>query len=245
MSTVKKNDPLAAAPGNLPARPMSNPGEVRDGIADATVPGSAEPVQTEREDADLADVGAAAKGDPQAFERLVLKYQDKIFNLAYRLLASREEAEELTQEIFLKVYRQVRSFRGDSLFSTWLYQVASNHCKNRLKYLQRRKQGLHDSLDAPIQTEEGQVERSIPDNTKIPETLVAGKELQRLVSEKIATLPEDYRMVVVLRDIQGLSYEEIAEITGTVEGTVKSRLHRARMELKERLKKYFDPSMLE
>ena len=196
-------------------------------------------------DPDTLDLDAFRGGDARAFERLVLKYQDRIFNLAYRLLNHREEAQELTQEIFLKVYRQVGSFRGDSLFSTWLFQVASNHCKNRLKYLQRRRQHLHDSLDAPIETEEGQVERAIPDFSRIPEDEVARAQIQKLVSDQIATLPEDYRMVIVLRDIQGLSYEEIAQILHTAEGTVKSRLHRARLELKERLKPFFDRSLIE
>lgn len=200
---------------------------------------------TPRIDPDLSDIAAVQDGDGPAFERLVVKYQNRIFNLAFRMLNQREEAEELAQEIFLKVYRQLSSFRGDSLFSTWLYQVASNHCKNRIKYLQRRKQNLHDSIDKPIQTEEGQVERSIPDSSRVPEDLVDRKQIQNLVAEKIATLPENYREVVILRDIQGLSYEEIAKITGTAEGTVKSRLHRARQELKERLKPYFDSSMIE
>jgi RNA polymerase sigma-70 factor (ECF subfamily) len=197
------------------------------------------------EDPDRAEIAAFRGGDVKAFERLVIKYQDRIYNLAYRMVHRREEAEELAQEVFLKAYRQLGGFRGDSLFSTWLFQVAANHCKNRLKYLQRRKAHLHDSLDAPIETEDGQVERTIPDVSRVPEDEVARAQIQKLVSDQIATLPEDYRMVIVLRDIQGMSYEEIARVLNTAEGTVKSRLHRARMELKERLKPYFDPSMIE
>ena len=238
MANSNKNRTL----GNNSGGPLSK----QDGPPESGSPGdpsSERPGKTA--DPDAAEIEAFRGGDVRAFERLVLKYQDRIFNLSYRLLNQREEAQELTQEVFLKVYRQVGSFRGEALFSTWLFQVASNHCKNRLKYLQRRRYQLHDSLDAPIETEDGQVERTIPDFSHVPEDEVARAQIQKLVSDKIATLPEDYRVVIVLRDIQGMSYEEIAEVLRTAEGTVKSRLHRARMELKERLKPFFDPSMIE
>jgi RNA polymerase sigma-70 factor (ECF subfamily) len=224
---------------NLSGAALSNP----DGSTKTVESRNSGTARTE--DPDRAEIEAFRGGDVKAFERLVIKYQDRIYNLAYRMVHRREEAEELSQEIFLKTYRQLAGFRGDSLFSTWLFQVAANHCKNRLKYLQRRKTQLHDSLDAPIETEDGQVERTIPDFSRVPEDEVARAQIQRLVSGQIATLPEDYRMVIVLRDIQGMSYEEIAQVLHTAEGTVKSRLHRARMELKERLKPYFDPSMIE
>ena len=225
---------------------MSNNNEGKEARADGPTPRAPDPEDQKRStDQDRADVRSFLEGDVRAFERLMVKYQDKVFNLAYRFLNSREEAEELSQEIFLKVYRQLKSFRGDALFSTWLFQVASNHCKNRLKYLQRRRRHLHESLDAPIETRDGQMERAIPDESLVPETLVGRMQIKRLVTEKIATLPEDYRIVLILRDIQGLSYQEISESTGTAEGTVKSRLHRARMELRKRLKPFFDPSMIE
>jgi RNA polymerase sigma-70 factor (ECF subfamily) len=196
-------------------------------------------------DPDAEDVAAFRGGDERAFARLVVKYQTRVFNVAYRMLNRREEAEELAQEIFLQVYRQGSSFRGDSLFSTWLFQVALNLCRNRLKYLKRRRAQLHDSLDQPIETSEGRIPRSIPDASHLPEDEVARAQLRRLCAEQIAELPDEYREIIILRDINGLSYEEIAEILSLAEGTVKSRLHRARMELRERLLPHCDRSLIE
>ena len=163
------------------------------------------------------------------------RHQAKVFNLAFRFLNSKEEAEDLTQEIFLKVYRKIGGFRGDARFSTWIFQIAANHCRNRLKYLQRRGRGRHDSLDETRDEGDGVRQRQMPDLTKIPQDLVEREQIKQIVTTEISHLPEEYRTVIILRDIQGFSYEEIAKITGALEGTVKSRLHRARMELKDRL----------
>jgi len=200
---------------------------------------TSEAISTEGE-ADRELVDRFLAGEKEAFEGLMLRYQAKIFNLSYRFMNDRQEAEELTQEVFFKVYRKLSGFRGDAKFSTWLFQVAVNHCRNRLKYLQRRKRQQHESLDQTLNTPEGEVQRQVPDETRIPEDLLQRRQTQQIVADKISTLPEEYRTVIVLRDIQGLSYEEIAQITGTVEGTVKSRLHRARNELRERLQFLFN-----
>ena len=191
-------------------------------------------------DPDAEDVTGFRSGSESAFERLVAKYHTRVFNMAYRMLNRREEAEDLTQEIFLQVFRQGSSFRGDSLFSTWLFRVAVNSCHNRMKYLKRRRAQLHVSLDQPIETADGTIARTVPDSSSVPDEELARARLRRLCAEQIAELRDEHREIIVLRDIQGMSYEEIAEILHLAEGTVKSRLHRARMELKERLAPYLD-----
>ncbi len=182
-------------------------------------------------------VEAARKGQTEAFERLVLTYQQKVFNLVFRLLGEREEAEDLTQEIFLNVFKHIKEFRGDSQFSTWLYQVTLNHCRNRLTYLRRRFHYSMESLDDPVQAEEGEVGRELPDEGEIPEDTLYRRQVRRLIQKALRLLRDEYREIVVLRDIQELSYQEIGQILGLPEGTIKSRLHRARWELKELLAK--------
>lgn len=175
----------------------------------------------------------AQDGDTESFERIVLAYQQKVFNLAYRLLGEREEAEDLTQEVFINVFRHIGEFRGESQFSTWIYQVTTNHCRNRLKYLRRRFHHATESIDDPVSTEEGEMGKDIPDEGEIPEDRVYRRQVQELVQIALGRLRQEYREAVVLRDIQNLSYQEISEILGIPEGTIKSRLHRARWELKE------------
>ncbi len=197
----------------------------------------AEPVNSQsRTDPDAEAVRRVISGEKEAFETLVARYEVKIFNVCYRMLGSQEEARELTQDIFLKAFRKIKGFRGDSKFSTWLFQVAVNHCRNRLKYLKRRRYYDTDSTDEPIHGAQGEIERQLPDNARRPDVLSERAVMKRILHEAIQALSEDFRTAIILRDIQGLSYEEIAEVTGIPEGTVKSRIHRARMEHKERLK---------
>jgi len=178
-------------------------------------------------------IESAKKGDIESFERIVLAYQQKVYNLAYRLLGEREEAEDLSQEVFINVFRHLPRFRGDSQFSTWIYQVTLNHCRNRLKYLKRRYHHATESLDDPIVTAEGEIEKHLPYEGDAPEDALYRQQVQKVVQVALQELREDYREVIVFRDIQELSYQEISEILGLPEGTVKSRLHRARWELKE------------
>jgi RNA polymerase sigma-70 factor, ECF subfamily len=177
--------------------------------------------------------------DERAFRDLVEQYQDRVFSLILRMIGSREEAEDVAQEVFVTVFKSIEQFRGDAKLSTWLYRVAINHCKNRVKYLARRHDRSTGALDevaervaaaqggSPIAS--GEIAR--------PDRALEGAELGRLVQAAIASLEEDHRLVVVLRDIEELSYEDICAITGLPEGTVKSRLHRARLALKEKLAK--------
>ncbi len=165
--------------------------------------------------------------DPSAFELLVKLHQDRIFDFCYRMLGDREETVEIVQEIFLSVHQHVDKFREDSKLTTWLYRVSKNHCLNRLKYLKRRGHGRSDEFgdvsEAALTSAAGQPMQ--------PDAALEGARDRALVQRAIAELDEDQRMLVALRDIEGLTYEEIMQITDLAEGTVKSRLHRAREKL--------------
>lgn len=176
-----------------------------------------------------------ANRDTRAFELLVKRYQGPVFNFVFRMLGNREEAEDLAQEVFVKVFKKIDSFRGESSLSTWIYRVASNMCKNRQQYLGRRyhnrpsKNGLEEgSLNEDNSyCTTGRISR--------PDELVEGYQMEQLLQKAISELEEEPRLILILRDIQGLSYDDIASIVGLPLGTVKSRLHRARMSLKEKI----------
>ena len=189
------------------------------------------PVNDEDRDA----VERSVQGNREAFDLLVEKYYKKIYNLAYRFVGDREEANDLAQEIFTAAYKNLKKFRGDAKFSTWLFQIASNRGKNKFKYLKcsgyfaKRRQIDEEDRDS--------LWSGIRDHSTNPETLLAGKQIQRIVQKAIDELEADHKEIVILRDIEGFSYEEIAQILNIAEGTAKSRLHRARMVVKEKLKK--------
>ena len=176
--------------------------------------------------------------DGQAFRELVDTYRDQVFNLTYRMLGNREEAEDITQEVFVTVFKAIDSFRGDSKFSTWLYRITANHCKNRIKYLARRHQLAKAEFDERISRDSAAAATTVPNQAKRPDQALEGALLDQLVQRVIATLEEDHRILIVLRDIEELTYEEICEITELPVGTVKSRLHRARMALRKKLAKH-------
>jgi RNA polymerase sigma-70 factor (ECF subfamily) len=178
--------------------------------------------------------------DERAFREMVETYQDRVFNLLFRMIGGREEAEDLAQEVFVTVFKSIDQFRGESKLSTWLYRVAANHCKNRIKYLARRHDRTTGVLDEAAEREAA-AQGGAPvaaGRIEAPDRAVEGAEMERIVQRAIAELDEDHRLVVVLRDIEELAYEEICVITGLPEGTVKSRLHRARLALKEKLEKH-------
>lgn len=168
--------------------------------------------------------------DQRAFAELVRTHQDRVFDLCVRMLNDREEALDVAQEVFVALHGALGQFRGDSRLSTWIFKVAKNHCLNRLKYLGRRQKGKTDELsDVP----EGEL--AAHQTHPSPQEALLGKEQQVRVQKAIAQLPEEQRLLVILRDIEGLSYDEIVQITDQPEGTVKSRLHRARLALGELL----------
>jgi len=175
-------------------------------------------------------------GDNRAYEELVYRYQRRIYNVALRFLRVPEEAEEVTQEIFVKVYKSLRNFRGDAKFSTWLHMVAINHCKNRLKYLKRRHYFDSQSVDPPPADSEDAPQKQYVSDNPGPSEQLQSAEVQMAVRRAIDQLGDEHRQVIILRDLQGFSYEEIAEITKQAVGTVKSRIHRARLELADKLR---------
>jgi RNA polymerase sigma-70 factor, ECF subfamily len=176
-------------------------------------------------------------GDPRAFAEMVLQSQKKVFNIAYRMLGNLEEAKDLAQEVFISVFDSIKDLREEIRFDAWLTQITLNHCRNRWKYLKRRQYFNSDSLDDPIETEEGDLPRDVYDPSDNPETLYEKKLIQQLIQRGLQKLKEDQRELVVLRDLQGFSYEEMGELLGLPEGTIKSRLHRARMDLRRVLER--------
>jgi RNA polymerase sigma-70 factor (ECF subfamily) len=176
--------------------------------------------------------------DERAFRELLELHRDRVYNITYRMLGNRAEAEDVAQEVFIIVFKTIDQFREQSKFSTWLYRVAVNHCKNRIKYLARRHDRDRDELDETSHQANGAVGGSTPARAAQPDRALEGAQMEKLLQDAIGNLDDDHRVVVVLRDVEDLSIEEICEITGLPEGTVKSRLHRARSALKEKLEKY-------
>lgn len=173
--------------------------------------------------------------DERAFRAIVEEHRDRIFNLTYRMLGSREEAEDISQEVFITVFKSIDSFRGDSKFSTWLYRIAINHCKNRIKYLSRRHERSQDPYDELSNASHAVGGTTAPTPPARPDTHLEGVELERIMQHCIASLDEEHRVLIVLRDVEDLAYDEITSITGLPSGTVKSRLHRARNALRKKL----------
>jgi len=177
-------------------------------------------------------------GDQRAFAEMVLQSQKKVFNIAYRMLGNSEEAKDLAQDVFVSVFNSIKHLREEIKFDSWLTQITLNHCRNRWKYLKRRQYFNSDSLDDPVEAEDGDVPRAIYDPSDNPETLYEKKMIQELVQRGLQKLKEDQRELLVLRDLQGFSYEEMCKLLGLPEGTIKSKLHRARMDLKQVLERF-------
>lgn len=180
------------------------------------------------DDEDREWVLAFQSGRQEGFNRLVLKHKDRIFSLCRRMLGDRDEAEDTAQETFVRVFHGLGEFRREAKFSTWLYRIAVNACKNKLESKPFREARSHRGLDAA-------------DSDGAPSAPSPAQELEakgrwQCIEAAIARLDEDQRILVVLRDVEGRSYEEIAEATGLNPGTVKSRLNRGRRQLQEWLK---------
>lgn len=171
--------------------------------------------------------------DEKAFREIVEEHGDRIYNLTYRMLGNREEAEDVSQEVFITVFKSIDSFRGDSKLSTWLYRIAVNHCKNRIKYLARRHDRDQSEYEEELMREHAAGAATAPNPAPRPDKQLEGVELEQIMQRCIALLEEEHRLVIVLRDVEDLSYEEICAITNLPTGTVKSRLHRARLALKK------------
>lgn len=177
-------------------------------------------------------IDRALSGDQRAYSDLVNKYRDLIFNLIYRMIGNREEAEDLVQEIFIKAFSALPTFNEQYAFSTWLYKIAVNHCIDTL----RKKKLPTLPLDKPISFKDKELRREYPDLSPSPEGKLISKERTEIIQKAIHSLPEKYRSVILLRHTEEKSYEEISTILNIPIGTVKARLFRARELLKKKLK---------
>ena len=184
-------------------------------------------------------VERALDGDIAGFEKLVTRYQNKIMGYVGRMTnGDREEAEDITQEAFIKAYRSLDSFRGQASFSTWLYKIATNLCIDRARTKKRRPHQAY-SLDEPMdKEEEGGGGREIADSRFEPSRGVERDELRTLVRQTVGEMPEKQRQVLIMCDLQGMPYEDIAAALDIPLGTVKSRIFHARADLARRLKPY-------
>lgn len=185
---------------------------------------------------------AAATTDDEdralTFEEIVSKYEKKIFNLILRQISDREEAEDLTQETFLNAYKSFPTFRGDCKVHTWLCQIALNQCKNRFRQRDRRRVVEGPSLDAPAGTDEAVRPLEIADWEQSPQDVLIRNETYRYVLKAIDSLPDEYRQVIILCDLQHMTYLQIAEITGLSLEAVKTRIHRGRLMLRRKVEAY-------
>ncbi len=174
------------------------------------------------------------------FEEVVERYHGKVFQLVYRYTGDYEEACDLTQDTFVRAYGAWNEFRGDSQIYTWLYRIAINLCHNQQKKLQRRRRVESVSLDAPIEegSNEGWSSQRVADERPLPLQVLESAELRVRLHEALAQLPDNYRTVIVLRDIEGLTYEEIARITDSTLEAIKSRLFRARNAIRRLMEPY-------
>jgi RNA polymerase sigma-70 factor, ECF subfamily len=185
---------------------------------------------------ELALVQAAKAGDVSAFEQLVKRYDRNVFRIAQHITQNREDAEDVVQDAFLKAYENLEQFQGQSKFYTWLVRIAVNEA---LMKLRRRRPERMVSLDEEVKTEEDSIPREVADWSPNPEQLYSQSELRDILSKTIQGLPPSFRTVFVLRDVEGLSTEETAEALDLSIPAVKSRLLRARLQLRERLNRYF------
>lgn len=178
-------------------------------------------------------------GNLNAFEQLIALYENKVYGLSLRLTGNHDDAQDLAQEAFIRLYKSLHSFRGQSAFSTWFYRIIANLWSNELR---KRTKQRTVSLDTPVLTNDGQLQRSVASEVADgPEDLLSEKEDRETVWQAINSLSEEHRNVIILREIYDLSYEEIANALDCSEGTVKSRLNRARKNLVQLLSDRFSP----
>ncbi len=189
------------------------------------------------QDPDAALVSSSQKGDLGAFEALVARHEKRMLNIAFRLIGNLDDACEVVQDAFLSAYQGIRTFRGDAKFATWLTTITLNLSKNRLKQMKSLQSRVSYCLDDPAWTEDCNVIADPP--SKGPSALdrLENQDVRNRVQDCIKALDQDYREVMVLRDLQDFSYDEIGNMLGLREGTVKSRLSRARNAVKDCLKK--------
>lgn len=187
---------------------------------------------------DSAVVSAFLGGEERAFTELVERYQTRLLNFVYRTIGDREKAEDLVQEVFIRVYRHLHRFDRSKKFSTWTYTIASNLAKNELRNRSRNPLVLFQTVQRNLQDDDRPLQFEDPNSR--PDDMYRRRHLRQIVEETVAKLPEHHRNVFILRELEGKSYEEIAEITECNLGTVKSRLNRARNSFAEIIAPYVD-----
>ena len=181
-------------------------------------------------EADLIQQSCA--GNMDAFEQLILQYERRVYTIAYKYMGNHEDASDMAQEAIIKAYQSIGSFRGDAAFGTWLGKITANQCLDELR---KRKKQQTTSLEDTLELEEGSVKKEIESLAATPEEHAIRQETASYMQMLIGELKEEYRAVVILRELEGYSYEEIADILSCSLGTVKSRISRARLYLKERI----------
>jgi len=179
------------------------------------------------------------QGDSAAFGELVSRYQDRIYTVCLRQLGDRVLAEEVAQDVFFSAFRAIGNFRGEARLSTWLFRIAINQCKNKRLYNHRRAHGRHEPLEGEPHPDRPARELAHPDRG--PDAGVHRSEAERIVAEALQELDPEYRSIIILRDVEDLAYEDIADALDIAKGTVKSRLHRARTQLARLLSRNLKP----
>lgn len=177
-------------------------------------------------------VERSQRGDLQAFEELVRMYQNKVYGLSFQLSGNYNDSQDLAQEVFVRAYSSIKSFKNQSDFGTWLHRIAVNTWIN-IQRREKRRPVVY--LDTPVKTEEGELSREMASTDATPPEIVEGKEFNGLVRKAMHQLSDEHRTVLVLREIEGYSYEEIAQIMDCSIGTVRSRINRARKAMKDRV----------
>ena len=175
-------------------------------------------------------------GDERAFDDLVVRHQQRAFNVAFQLLRDHEDAREVAQDAFVRIYRSMGDFRGDCEFTTWLHQIVVNLARNKHRWWKRRGKHMSVSLDSAVETVDGEVPLQVAGSDDAPDVQSVKAEFVELLSRRMSELPQKFREVLVLRNVENLSYEQIAKMLGCSVGTVKSRIARAREALRNSLR---------
>ncbi|WP_244971252.1 RNA polymerase sigma factor [Vallitalea guaymasensis] len=173
----------------------------------------------------------AKKGDKDAFEKLIIKYEKRVYNIAYQMFGNEHDANDMAQEVFIKIYKSLDKFNFKSSFSTWIHRITVNTCID--EYRKKKKNNKVESMDESMEQQDGVIHKQFVDKGLTPEEKVIKNENILFIRESINELKEEHKMIIILRDIKGYSYDDIADILGISIGTVKSRISRARLSLKK------------
>ncbi len=182
---------------------------------------------------DSRHIKAALKGEQTAYRSIMKKYHDQVYNLLYRMVHEKDEVEDLTQEAFIKAFQSLHNFNEEFAFSTWLYKIATNNC---IDYIRKKKLATF-SIDKPIESKDSEYTFEIPDSTYEPDKTMIARQRSKVLEDAVNSLPEKYRMVILMRHTEDKDYQEIADELNLPLGTVKAHIFRAREILYKRLKK--------